>query len=156
MSNYVENKKKIEAIRDRYGDYVFRGGISHLMDVGIRHLTKENVEETCKEIMQSDDTRQFMSNEFKCELIKAAYELAQISHIDLLVYIQREVEYDVFDGSMGYKRTTKLLRYCMAEIEQNYDCNKEEVLDTFENIGFDDNEIEALGYGYLINEEEND
>ena len=43
MSNYTENKKKIEVIRDRYGEYVFRGAISHLMDVGIRHLTKEAV-----------------------------------------------------------------------------------------------------------------
>jgi hypothetical protein len=96
-----------------------------------------------------------MSNEFKCELIKAAYELAQVSHIDLLVYIQREVEYDVFDGTIGYKRAIHLLKYCMAEIEQNYDCNNEEVLETFENIGFEDEEIESLGYGYLINEEEN-
>ena len=156
MSNYTENKKKIEAIRDKYGEFVFRGGISHLIDVGIRHLTKEAVEETCKEIMQSDDTRQFMSNEFKCELVKAAYELAQISHIDLLVYIQREVEYDVSDGAIGYNRTTNLLKYCMAEIEQNHDCNNEEVLDVFESIGFDDDELEVLGFKYLLEESEED
>ena len=54
MSNYVENKKKIEEIRDRYGEYVFRGGISHLMDVGIRHLTKENVEKMLKCIEENN------------------------------------------------------------------------------------------------------
>lgn len=154
MSNYVESKKKIETIRNRYGEFVFRGGISHLMDVGIRHLTKENVENTCKEIMQSDDTKRFMTNEFQCELVKAAYELAQISHIDLLVYIQREVEYDVFDGAIGYKRTTNLLRKCMAEIEEYHYCNNKEVLDTFQYIGFTDDEVEDFGFGYLLNDEE--
>ena len=42
----------------------------------------------------------------------------------------------------------------MAEIEQNYGCNNEEALDTFENIGFDDDEIEVLGFKYLLEESE--
>ena len=50
MNNYKENKKKIEKIRDNYRELAFRTGISYLMDVGIRHLTKELVEETCKEL----------------------------------------------------------------------------------------------------------
>lgn len=154
MSNYVENKKKIEAIRDKYGEFVFRGGISHLMDVGIRHLTKEAVEETCEEIMQSDDTRQFMTNEFKCELIKAAYELAQVSHIDLLVYIQREVAYDVFDGVNSYQRAISLLKKCMEQIEADENYNNTETLGVFESIGFNDDEIEVLGFKYLLEESE--
>ena len=97
MSNYVENKKKIEEIRNNVGEPMFRMAISHLMDVGIRHLDEETVLETCNEIMKEDDSRSFMTNEFKCNLIKTAAKLAKISHIDLLVYIQREVVYNVFD-----------------------------------------------------------
>jgi hypothetical protein len=154
MSNYAESKKKIEKIRDWYGEFVFRGGISHLMDVGIRHLTEENVERTCKEIMQSDDSGQFMTNEFKCELVKAAYELAQVSHIDLLVYIQREVAYDVCDYVIGYKRAIELLKRCIEQIEADESYNNTETYDVLQIIGFDDDELEEFGYGYLLEESE--
>lgn len=149
MSNYVESKRKIEAIRDKYGEFVFRGGISHLMDVGIRHLTEENVENTCKEIMQSDDTGRFMTNEFQCELVKCAYKLAQVSHIDLLVYIQREVAYDVFDGAISYNRAIELLKNCINSHDFNYIS-----IDDISELGFKDEELESLGYGFLFEEEE--
>ena len=152
MSKYVEIKKKIEKIRDWYGEFVFRGGISHLMDVGIRHLTKENVEETCKDIMASDDSGQFLTNEFKCEIVQVAYELAQISHIDLLVYIQREMVYDVFDGVTSYQRTIDLLKRCMEQIEADEDYNNKETYNVLQSLGFDDDEIESLGFGYLLDE----
>ena len=96
MSNYVESKKKIETIRSK-DEVMFRMAISHLMDVGIRHLDEESVKKCCEEIMKQDDSHSFMTNEFQCELVKMAGELAQIPHINLLVYIQREVYYDVFD-----------------------------------------------------------
>lgn len=94
MSSYAESKKKIEAIRNK-NEMMFRMAISHLMDVGIRHLTEENIKENCEEIMKQDDSHSFMTNEFQCELIKTAGKLAQIPHIELLVYIQREVDYNI-------------------------------------------------------------
>jgi len=36
-----------------------------------------------------------MTNEYKCELVRMAAELAKVSHIHLLVYIKKNVEYDV-------------------------------------------------------------
>ena len=39
-----------------------------------------------------------MTNNFKCDLVRMAGELAKIDHIHLLVYIQREVAYDVGDN----------------------------------------------------------
>ena len=154
MNNYAENKKKIEATRNWYGEFVFRGAISHLMDVGIRHLTKENVEETCKEIMASDDTGCFMTNEFQCEIVRAAYDLAQVSHTDLLAYIQREMVYDVFDGVSSYQRAIDLLKRCMDQIEGDEDWDNTNTLKVFESIGFEDDELEALGFEYLIPTEE--
>ena len=156
MNTYTESKKKIEATRNWYGEFVFRGAISHLMDVGARHLTKENVEETCKEIMASDDTRHFMTNEFKCEIVKAAYDLAQVSQTDLLVYIQREVVYDVFDGVPSYQRAMDLLKYALEYLENYNNCNNTENYEAFQDIGLDDDEIESLGFGYLIPNEEED
>ena len=150
MNTYVESKKQIEAIRNKCGEPMFRMAISHLMDVGIRHLIKELVEETCEKMMQEDDSKAFMTNEFKCGLVRAAYELAQVPHIDLLVYIQREVSYDVFDGMPSYERAIQLLRGCMDNIEQWNDCRNELTLGEFEDIGFEDDEMEQFGFGYLL------
>ena len=153
MNNYKESKKKIEKIRDNYREMAFRAGISHLMDVGIRHLDKDTVEETCTKIMQEDDTNHIMTNDFKCDILRVAYELAQIPHIDLLVYIQREVDYDVFDGGISYGRAIKLLKDCVLGIEMK--CYSDaETLDTLENMEFEDDEIRALGFEYLLEDEE--
>lgn len=95
--NYSESKRKIDEIR-KYDECMFRMAISHLMDVGIRHLDEENIERTCKVIQKEDDRRSFMTNNYKCDLIRMAGDLAKIEHIHLLVYIQREVTYDVGDN----------------------------------------------------------
>lgn len=92
--SYKESEKQINDIRCR-DEILFRMAISHLMDVGIRHLTDENVKATCESIMREDDSNSFMTNEYKCELVRMAAELAKVSHIHLLVYIKKNVEYDV-------------------------------------------------------------
>lgn len=153
MNNYTESKKKINKIRNNYRELVFRASISHLMDVGIRHLTKELVEETCAEIMKQDDKNSIMTNDLQCDIVRVAYELAQIPHIDLLVYIQREVNYDVFDGEINYSRAIELLKDCVLGIEMQCDSN-EEILDKLESMEFEDNDIRALGFEYLLENEE--
>lgn len=95
--DYLESKKKLDEIR-RYDEVMFRMAISHLMDVGMRHLDKENISRTCEEIQKEDDRKSFMTNNYKCDLVRMAGELAKIDHIHLLVYIQREVTYDVGDN----------------------------------------------------------
>ena len=95
---YAESKRKIDEIRNRNHEMIFRMAISHLIDVGIRHLDEESVKRTCDEIQMEDDSRAFMTNDFKCELVRTAGELAKVDHIHLLVYIQREVAYDVGDN----------------------------------------------------------
>ena len=156
MSTYAENKKKIDAIRNNTGEVMFRMAISHLMDVGIRRLTKRRVENTCKKIMQQDDSMAIMTNEFMCGLVRTAYELAQISHTDLLVYIQREVVYDVLDGMPSYDRAMDLLKSALEYLEGYNNCNNTENYEAFQDIGLDDYEIAQLGFEYLINSDEED
>ena len=91
---YAESKKKIDEIR-RYDEVMFRMAISHLVDVGIRHLDEDNIKRTCDAIQKEDDSRSFMTNNYKCDLIRMAGELAKIEHIHLLIYIQREIVYDI-------------------------------------------------------------
>lgn len=91
---YLESKKKLDKIRS-YDEMMFRMAISHLIDVGIRHLDEENIKYTCDEIQKEDDSKSFMTNDYKCDLVRMSGELAKINHIHLLVYTQREITYDV-------------------------------------------------------------
>ena len=152
MSNYTESKKKLDNLRSRNDEAMFRMAISHLMDVGIRHLTEENVKHTCQQIMQEDDSRSFMTNQYKCDLVWLAYELAQVPHIDLLVYIQREVDYDVMDDNPSYRRTTQLLKSCVDWMA----CDQlpEDALSDLYSIGFSNEEIEFIGFGNLLEMED--
>ena len=90
-------EQNINNIRREYGEMIFRMAISHLMDVGMRNLTPELVNEAKDEIMKKDDSKMFVTNEALCDVVECAGELAKINAIDLLVYIGRNVKYDV-DG----------------------------------------------------------
>ena len=150
--NYTESKQKLDALRNK-NEMLFRMAISHLMDVGIRHLTEENIEQTCAEIMKEDDSRAFMTNDFQCALVRMAGELAKIDHIHLLNYISKEIYYDVGDNALSYDRAVGLLKRCMNSIECSHDDSEYTRWD-FEEIGFEDSELVQLGFGYLIEEEE--
>ena len=90
-------EQNINNLRRNYGEITFRMAISHLIDVGMRNLTPELVNEAKDEIMKQDDRKMFVTNEVLCDIVECAGELAKINAIDLLVYIGRNVEYDV-DG----------------------------------------------------------
>lgn len=90
-------EQNINNLRRNYGEITFRMAISHLMDVGMRHLTPELVNETKDEIMKQDDSRMCVTNELLCDVVECAGELAKVDATYLLVYIGRNVEYDV-DG----------------------------------------------------------
>lgn len=92
--NYKEAAKKLDEMR-RSNEMIFRMAISHLVDVGIRHLDDESVEEACTEIMKQDDSHAFASNEFLCEIVRTAAEIAKIEHTLVLAYIAKNVKYDV-------------------------------------------------------------
>ena len=90
-------EQNINSIRRNYGEIIFRMAISHLMDVGMKNLTPELVNEAKDEIMKKDDSRMLVTNELLCDVVECAGELAKIDATYLLVYIGRNVEYDV-DG----------------------------------------------------------
>ena len=88
-------EQNINKLRRDYGEITFRMAISHLMDVGIKNLTPELVNEAKDEIMKQDDRKMFVTNELLCDVVECAGELAKIDATYLLVYIGRNVEYDV-------------------------------------------------------------
>ena len=87
-------EKNINKLRMDYGEITFRMAISHLMDVGMRNLTPELVNEAKDEIMKQDDRKMFVTNELLCDVVECAGELAKINATYLLVYIDRNDEKD--------------------------------------------------------------
>lgn len=149
--SYKETEKEIETLRNKYGEVLFRMGISHLMDVGIRHLTDENIEETCEELMQQDDTNSFMTNEFQCNIIRCAGALAKLDHIELIVYIQRRMCYDVNDG-VFLTDWPEHLQNLLDNVY--YDTEYSTIYNELRDAGFGNGDIKAMHYGYVIPEEE--
>lgn len=95
IDNYKEAEKFLNNLRDECGEVLFRMAISHLMDVGIRNLTEENVTYTCAEIRKQDDSHLFMTNEYQCAIVETAAKLTKVQHTALLRYIGKNVKYDV-------------------------------------------------------------
>lgn len=94
---YEETKNKLDELR-KESEILFRMALSHLIDVGTRHLTEEAIEETCKVIMEQDDSFSLLTNDYQCQLIRTAGEIAKVDHMHLLMYIQKEVNYDIEFG----------------------------------------------------------
>ena len=78
---YAQSEACLDALRWQ-NPTMFLMAISHLMDVGIRHLTPEAIEEICNEIMQQDDAGYIMTNDFQCELVRMAGKIAKIDELE--------------------------------------------------------------------------
>lgn len=98
MSNEM---KEIHNIENKYGPVRFRMGFSHLVDIGHRNLTDENVRESVDQIMAqgeedaADSKIPVMTPEFQCEIVRCAAELAQFSIWTLFAYIKKYVEVSI-------------------------------------------------------------
>lgn len=98
MKSIKTNKMlEIQAIEDKYGLVLFRMGLTHLIDVGIRHLDDESVAESIKQIEaqgEADKNKKgtpVMTTEFQCNIVRCAAELAKISIWSLIAYIKKYV-----------------------------------------------------------------
>ena len=96
--SFIDNSiAEIRNLEDKYGLIPFRMGLTHLVDVGHRNLTDEDVEEAFRQIIaegESDNEngiKTFLTPEFKCELVRCAAELAKFSIWDLFAYIKDHV-----------------------------------------------------------------
>lgn len=151
--HYIESEKIIKSIQSK-DMIMFRMAISHLMDVGARHLTPEIIESTCAVIMKEDDSRSFMTNQFKCDLIRMAGELAKIDHIHLLTFISRHMYFDVGDNGFAFDHAIEIISKLIDYIE--YDLGSYQACyETIRDYDVEDEDLQFIGYDYLIpNDEE--
>lgn len=165
MSNYVESKKALDKIRSDYGckgEIIFRTAIQYVVDCGQQNFqdlewVNEQLKITDKkhDALDREKKTRFVSREFEKAIIECAWEIAKVNTYDLLVYIQKEVWLSN-EGGMDYKRAIELLKSALEYLEGYNNCNNKENYEAFVDIGLDDDEIEAFGWGYLLNETEED
>lgn len=96
--NRKEDLNEIRKIEDKYGLVLFRTGLTHLVDVGIRHLDSASLEECFKQISEQEKMDKvagkisIMTPDFQREIVRCAAELAQFSIWTLFAYIKEYVE----------------------------------------------------------------
>lgn len=84
-------------MEDKYGTVLFMMALTHLVDVGARNMTEQNVEEGIKRLMADDEANKckgvvtFMTPEFQYEILRCAAELAKFNIGDLFLYIKKHV-----------------------------------------------------------------
>ena len=163
MSNYAESKKRLNKIRDKYGckgEIIFRTAIQSVMQHGADNLIDDwNYTHMLDDInsrhnaAEAENKILFITQDFEIAILECAREIAGVDSYDVLMYIQREVW--LSSEGIDYQRAIELLKRCMSWIEGD-SIKYTEILDTFEEIGLHDDEIELLGWAYLFDLKEDE
>ena len=153
---------KMTKIRQKYGckgDVLLNTAIQMLMEAGTENLKDEDYMRGVMNHVNAmhDKAEQqgkclWVSREFEVALWECAAELATLELPEILAYIQTEMCWFA-TSAMSYQRARELLNSCVDECLEGY---YEDCLDALERIGFHDEEIEQVGYGYLLETEEED
>lgn len=158
MSNYIESKKKIDSIRNEYntaGDVLFRTAIQMLVEHGQANFNDEEwYAEAVKSINDRHDEVEaqgkmlVITRSFDLAILECAKRLAEVSTYDLLIYIQREVFWS--NEGIDYQRAMELLKGCMLWITDDLYETSEIRYAFLDEVGFEEDELEELGYGFVI------
>lgn len=158
MNNYAESKKQLDAIRDKYGckgEIILRSAIQYIVEFGQRNFNdKQWFDIAMSDIDRRHDQAEaegkflFITRNFEKAILECAKELAQIEPYDFLIYVQREI-YLGGDG-ISYQRAIDLLRACIESIYENHSEDCYYTLEDLMGCDFGDDELEELGYGYLL------
>lgn len=162
MSNYIENKSKLDKIRQKYdckGEILFRTALQYVVECGQQNFQDEEWFETMlnevnsrHEIAKTEGKHLFVTRDFEIAILDCAKEIAKVNTYDLLIYVQKEVW--LSGDGMDYQRAIRLLKSALEYLENYNNCNNSENYEAFCDIGLNDDEIEEFGFGYLIGEEE--
>lgn len=97
MNTITQRMNEIARVENKYGSLLFRMGLTQLVDVGVRHMTDDNVEASIRQIIDEGEINKangvitVMTPEFQCEIVRCAAELAKFSIWDLFAYIKKYV-----------------------------------------------------------------
>ena len=167
MNTYANTKKELDRIRSEYGckgEMIFRTALQYIVEYGQSTFNDNGWAENQLTLIdvkhdkaEAEGKTLWIGREFERSIIECAREIAKVDGYSMLVYIQKEVWLSN-EGGIDYDRAVELLKNCMYDIEQRENCENKLTLYAFEDIGFDDEELVDLNFGYLLNvrEEEDD
>lgn len=61
--------KTVKEIQRKYGEHVFRMAITHLFDVGVKHLKNADVEKICQEILETTPKNSILTPELSADIL---------------------------------------------------------------------------------------
>ena len=154
MNKYdQEIKQRINSIREKYSsaaDVIFRAAIASVFEIGARNLRGEAYFKQIELLNASSDGE---LPDIDLKILNCARELAQIEILPLLAYIQREI-YFGGDG-LSYGRLAELLKISLEVIDEHHGDSYDALLD-LRSMGMLDSEFNDLGFGYLLDLEEDE
>lgn len=163
MSTYENSRKTLEKIRQEFGckgDIIFRTAMQYVVEFGQHTFEDEEfLQSQFDRIDAKHNTAEaegkslYVGRHIEKACFECAAKIAMVDTYHLIVYIQKEF-WVGNEGGIPYERAVKLLQNCMYEIEQRENCEDKLTLYAFEDIGFDDNDLVTLNFGYLLDERE--
>ena len=158
MNTYANTKKELDFIRHSYGckgEIIFRTALQYIVEWGQNTFNNNGWVENQLTLIdvkhdkaEAEGKTLWISREFERAIIECAREIAKVENYSLLVYIQKEVWLSN-EGGIDYESAVQLLKSCMSWIEEDH-ASLGEMLNTLEYIGFNDDDIEALGFAYVL------
>ena len=156
--NAIETLKKIHQKYTCKGDIIFRTAIQAVVECGQQtFMNDEWYQEQLKEVDDRHDAAEasgkwlLMTRDFEKAILECARELSDVNAYDFLKYVQTEVWVGGSVGEIDYQKAIELLQACVNHIEE---FEGDETLSVLYSIGFDDDEIEFLGFEHLVYEVE--
>ena len=163
-NTYANTKKELDRIRNKYGckgEMIFRTALQYIIEYGQSQFNESGwVENQLTLIDAKHDMAEakgknlWIGREFERAIVECAREIAKVEAYSMLVYIQKEVWLSN-EGGIDYERAVRLLKNCLNWFADD-GCGYATMLERLELLDFDDNEIEALGYGYLFGAREDE
>ena len=158
--SYTENKNKLDAIRSKYncaGDIIFKTAIQYIVEHGQHNFRTKwwfdgciNSVDIRHDLADKEGKILLMTRDFEKAILECAKELAQISAYDFLTYIQREVW--LGGDGINYQRAIELCKNAIGcTAADTYET--EYALNEIREIDFSDDEIDELGFGWMLDAE---
>lgn len=102
----TETLQTIRNIEDKYGLLVFYSGLQYMMDCGRQNLAddKEGIEKCKCDLREKEKNmvgKWIRTANFECGILDCAFELSQIKHMDLMLYIK---DYVICKGARDFKK----------------------------------------------------
>ena len=165
---YAESKKKIDAIRQKYGckgEIIFRTAIQYIVEYGQNNFKDQKWFDGCIEcvdkkhdLAEKNGKHLWIGRNFEKAMLECTKELTEIDPYDFLAYIQREVWLRSDSvGEPDYQRAMEIIRNCLCYMSDGYGAwpeNCSETLNTFRQMDLTDDEIAYFGWEYLFDVED--